>query len=469
MFLALVQESSNSGKSPWVHCKPKKLAAIFSEAGAQEGVAARNRAVLYELSVAFERCGRKRKRSSNDSAVLQPPLHAVDASRLLPPQQQLQEEVKRRKGRAVGDDIELLGFGRDGIAVKRNKQRSKGQAKTPSVARPQHARQQGSIAHDGGDRSAEQQREMKPAKLRLLEGADTGGQHQDRERKGRSKRVEGGLDAEEGTKGQNRELIVAGEADACKNEASAGASPRRERHAATREHRKQAQQPTCGAADIETGVTEPLRKGADAVERLLDRVEADLGKENEVLASHWGASAARADSVQADRAAAAEAPRDKAPQWPGSATDHASVVSDCGDGIPALAERRVEVQGDLGIDNCRGGIKGMEKKRKKRKKQSSAPDAGASTEGTGRSCRSVHGESKAPLSPEAEHALTSAMLAVQQTPPHKRRISFNLERNVVHKIGEPLPPAELRTPPSARPNGSALKRVSSLPRGEGTS
>ena len=56
------------------------------------------------------------------------------------------------------------------------------------------------------------------------------------------------------------------------------------------------------------------------------------------------------------------------------------------------------------------------------------------------------------------------MLAVQaQGTPPKRRITFDLERNVVHQIGKPLPAAELRTPPGAKPRGSVLKKESKLP------
>jgi hypothetical protein len=44
----------------------------------------------------------------------------------------------------------------------------------------------------------------------------------------------------------------------------------------------------------------------------------------------------------------------------------------------------------------------------------------------------------------------------------RKRISFNLSKNLVHQIGKPLPPPELRTPPSAKPSGSALKKGSSI-------
>lgn len=50
--------------------------------------------------------------------------------------------------------------------------------------------------------------------------------------------------------------------------------------------------------------------------------------------------------------------------------------------------------------------------------------------------------------------------AVIQSP--KKKISFNLSKNVYHAVGKPLPPPEIRTPPSARPSGSALKTGSSV-------
>jgi hypothetical protein len=68
------------------------------------------------------------------------------------------------------------------------------------------------------------------------------------------------------------------------------------------------------------------------------------------------------------------------------------------------------------------------------------------------------------LSPGAGRALSKAVHLVEMATPEKRRIKFDLERNVVHQIGKPLPPAELRTPPSAKPRGSVLKKVSSLSR-----
>ena len=64
------------------------------------------------------------------------------------------------------------------------------------------------------------------------------------------------------------------------------------------------------------------------------------------------------------------------------------------------------------------------------------------------------------LSPRAQSALESAVAAAGAAgTPEKRRISFNLEANVVHQIGKPLPPAEMRTPPGAKPRGSVLKKV----------
>ena len=99
------------------------------------------------------------------------------------------------------------------------------------------------------------------------------------------------------------------------------------------------------------------------------------------------------------------------------------------------------------------------KKRKKKKRRASAPAA----PGGGGAAAAEPTRRGASLSPGAKGAA-----AATPPPQHKRRISFNLERNVVHQIGKPLPPAELRTPPSARPNGSALKKVSSLGRPAGT-
>lgn len=65
------------------------------------------------------------------------------------------------------------------------------------------------------------------------------------------------------------------------------------------------------------------------------------------------------------------------------------------------------------------------------------------------------------LSPKSVKALTGAVKKVKEMK-SKKRISFDLKKNVVWSMNQPLPPAEIRTPPSAKPNGSALKKTSSV-------
>lgn len=57
------------------------------------------------------------------------------------------------------------------------------------------------------------------------------------------------------------------------------------------------------------------------------------------------------------------------------------------------------------------------------------------------------------------------------------QVKFSMKNNLYFEKGGPVPPAEIRTPPTAKPKGSALKRVSSVaprpkspkcPRSQGT-
>ena len=65
------------------------------------------------------------------------------------------------------------------------------------------------------------------------------------------------------------------------------------------------------------------------------------------------------------------------------------------------------------------------------------------------------------LTPQSAKALAGAVEKVKQIK-SQRRISFDLKKNVVWSMNQPLPPAEQRTPPSAKPSGSALKKTSSV-------
>jgi hypothetical protein len=237
-----------------------------------------------------------------------------------------------------------------------------------------------------------------------------------------------------------------------------------ERHAGRKHKKHQQQQQQAVENSPEKGTVKAQGIG-DAVDQLLDIVEGDLGKENEEAAARWEVSTAtQAEPDHAHGDERVGTPDERA----GDAQNPMSVAGGCTGQAPALAERRLEGQAGLGTPDGVAESKATEKTKKRKNHRHSAPEVGYPRSPAGRSSRSLH-EVDSFVGTEAELALSSAMLTVQQTPPHKRRISFNLERNVVHKIGEPLPPAELRTPPSARPNGSALKKVSSLPRGDGTS
>lgn len=53
---------------------------------------------------------------------------------------------------------------------------------------------------------------------------------------------------------------------------------------------------------------------------------------------------------------------------------------------------------------------------------------------------------------------------VLESPPTERRksVRFSLKKNLVRRIGEPPFPEDVRTPPTSKPKGSALKRTSGL-------
>eukprot|EP00892_Ulva_mutabilis_P006983 jgi/Ulvmu1/4657/UM002_0388.1 len=105
---------------------------------------------------------------------------------------------------------------------------------------------------------------------------------------------------------------------------------------------------------------------------------------------------------------------------------------------------------------------GLSKSGKKRLSKGQASSLGAAVNGasTRHSNGSVH-LTATTLTPRAEKALSGALNKIQHSK-SKKRISFDLSKNVVWKANQPLPPAALRTPPSAKPNGSALKTTSSV-------
>lgn len=126
---------------------------------------------------------------------------------------------------------------------------------------------------------------------------------------------------------------------------------------------------------------------------------------------------------------------------------------------------------DLDLSSGASAASSSDKKQKKRRKEKK----GKSQQGG----QAVHGDAssaggskkggkvgdkrskKAALTAGESRKLTDAVgKAVERC--QQKRISFNLAKNLVHQIGKPLPAAELRTPPSSKPSGSALKKGTSV-------
>lgn len=57
---------------------------------------------------------------------------------------------------------------------------------------------------------------------------------------------------------------------------------------------------------------------------------------------------------------------------------------------------------------------------------------------------------------------TTATIDGDMLSPSKKNVRFSLKRNLVMTIGQPPAPADVRTPPSSKPKGPALKKVSTL-------
>ena len=109
------------------------------------------------------------------------------------------------------------------------------------------------------------------------------------------------------------------------------------------------------------------------------------------------------------------------------------------------------------------------KKKKKHKQErkaelQAARVAAATSPATG---SQAHSPVASQLDSASAAVLHSAMQAAAQngaiSPTLRKKIKFDLQRNLTYQIGDVMPPAHLRTPPEAKPRGSALKKVSSFP------
>ncbi|BDA40606.1 probable ribosomal RNA processing protein 1 homolog B at N-terminal half [Coccomyxa sp. Obi] len=112
------------------------------------------------------------------------------------------------------------------------------------------------------------------------------------------------------------------------------------------------------------------------------------------------------------------------------------------------------------------GQAGAQSTGKKRKKSMAALVAEAAAMKAGRSAGGAEPAGVATPVAAGREALTSALAsaaAEQVTQSQlKKQVKFSMKNNLYFEKGGPIPPAEVRTPPTAKPKGSALKKTSSV-------
>ncbi|RMZ56872.1 hypothetical protein APUTEX25_002961, partial [Auxenochlorella protothecoides] len=93
------------------------------------------------------------------------------------------------------------------------------------------------------------------------------------------------------------------------------------------------------------------------------------------------------------------------------------------------------------------------KSAKKKKKVQAEPEPAAASP-SGKAATATASPPRTPTVPAAPHDTPDTLA--------KKNVRFSLRRNLVMTIGEPPAPSEVRTPPSSKPKGPALKKASSL-------
>ncbi|CAL8467083.1 g6619 [Coccomyxa elongata] len=97
---------------------------------------------------------------------------------------------------------------------------------------------------------------------------------------------------------------------------------------------------------------------------------------------------------------------------------------------------------------------------KKRKKSMAALVAEAAAMKAGRGAGGAESAGVAtPVSAGRQALMSAEQLTQSQL---KKQVKFSMKNNLYFEKGGPVPPAEVRTPPTAKPKGSALKKTSSV-------
>jgi hypothetical protein len=99
----------------------------------------------------------------------------------------------------------------------------------------------------------------------------------------------------------------------------------------------------------------------------------------------------------------------------------------------------------------------------KNKKDKAAKITTLSTDDTtGSLKKKKKNKDKTSHSPFSPNTTATATIDGDMLSPSKKNVRFSLKRNLVMTIGQPPAPADVRTPPSSKPKGPALKKVSTL-------
>ena len=413
VFQRFRAEVSREGAQAWQRCKCGKIAGLLQELGAAKDVKARNRQALYDACALFERgAPRKRKRGQEGAEGAEP-----IANGFAEPPDEAAAAVHAETGEAaagaadVAQDAQAAASSdpaqaEDGKAKSKGSKSSRKRARRAAADAAAAAAADGNVASGAQAASTSAQPNSAPAPV-----------------------------ATHSTRPSPPSPVATGKPVA----PPAGAVEARNvpadevalLAAARREGRTDANNAT---------VVRLAPAGSPRAAEVAAHQPEDPGSTPEAMGADAGLLGALCDARSPDAHASLVGNLlDKASELKGAQSPPASTAH-----APGL------LQGAQQAEHVANAADSHSKKAKKAKNKKKVKERRAN------GCTSPDMQ----LSPRAQSALEGAVAAAGAAgTPEKRRISFNLEANVVHQIGKPLPPAEMRTPPGAKPRGSVLKKV----------